>query len=95
MTEEYPKNAEFHKYARRPFFVKAVQITPDNIHELAKMVGAVQHKADGTPYILVDSTKVPNMERVWCGSWLTELDGNIRCYTDRVFKFQFEKVIAS
>lgn len=88
MPEDLEK-IEFKEYVRKPFYIKAVQITPENIHDLAHLVGTVQYKSNGQPYILVDNTKVPNMEKVFCDSWLTVLDLNVRCYTDRVFKYQF------
>ncbi len=41
-------------YVRKPFLVDAVEITDENISELAGFVGTLQNKDDGTIYIQVD-----------------------------------------
>ena len=48
-------------YVRKPFVVEAVEITDQNIHEVAKYIGDIKEKDDGTPYILVDRRLVPNV----------------------------------
>ncbi len=40
-------------YVRKPFLVDAVEITEENIAELASFVGTLQTKDDGTIYIQV------------------------------------------
>jgi len=35
------------EYVRRPFIVEAVQITPENIEELASEIGVVKTKENG------------------------------------------------
>ena len=82
---------QLESYSRKPFVIKAVRVTVDNIHDLAQYIGTVQYKDDVTPFILVDRTKVPNLERVYPGFWATFMDKNIRCYSDRVFRHQFQK----
>lgn len=79
----------FSAYARRPFQVEAVMVTVDNLEELAPFIGEVQKKEDGTKFIQVDRRKVPNVFRVYPGFYLTRLDGNIRCYSAKVFFQQF------
>jgi len=76
-------------FIRRPFVVEAIRITPENIEELAPEVGTLEHKTDGTPYIKVDRNKVPAVFKVWVGYWLTRMNGNVRCYSSKVFKEQF------
>jgi hypothetical protein len=83
---------DFATYVRKPFQVEAVEITKENIEEIAPMVGTLQKKDDGTPFILVDKKKVPNIFRVFPGWWVTKMDGRVRCYAGRVFVDQFEKV---
>ena len=82
---------EMTKYARKPFFVDAVEITADNIEEVAKDVGDLRSKDDGTPYILVDRRLVPNVTRVYIGFFMTKMGDNVRCYSRKVFKEQFVK----
>ena len=80
---------EMDKFVRKPFTVKAVEITEDNIAEIAKKVGELRYKEDDTPYIHVNYKKVPNVPRVFPGFWLTEMGGNLRCYSPRAFEEQF------
>lgn len=79
------------RYARKPFVVEAVEVTRENIEEVAKYVGDLKVKDDDeqTPYILVDKRLVPNIYRVYPGYFLTRMGDNIRCYTNRVFLEQF------
>jgi hypothetical protein len=80
---------EFQTFVRRPFVVQAVEITKDNIEEVAKSVGDLRHKEDGTPYILVDRRLVPNVVRVYIGFFMTKMGENVRCYSAKIFKEQF------
>lgn len=81
---------DFDRYIRKPFEVEAVEVTKDNIKELAKLIGTVQYEADGTPYIEVDKDKVPNLNQVWPGYWVTKVGSkNVRCYTRKIFFSQF------
>lgn len=83
---------EFTEFARKPFVVQAVEITEDNIMEVAKSVGTICTKEDGTTYIQVDRRFIPNVDRVYVGFWMTKMGGNIRCYSARVFNQQFTSV---
>ena len=69
--------------------VDAVEITPENIEEVAKYVGDLREKEDGTKYILVDRRLVPNVFRVYTGFYMTKMGENIRCYSRKIFKEQF------
>lgn len=80
---------EFTTFVRKPFEVQALQITKENIEELAPMIGDLEYKEDGSPYIQVDKEKVRNMFRVYPGDWLTKMGGNVRCYARKVFSDQF------
>jgi hypothetical protein len=80
---------KFTTYVRKPFIVQAVEISPDNIADIARFVGDLREKEDGTPYILVDPRLVPNVERVYPGFFMTKMGENVRCYSRRVFTDQF------
>jgi hypothetical protein len=80
---------QFTRFVRKPFEVEAVEITKENIIEIAKLVGEIGEKQDGTPFIQVDKEKVPNMFRVYPGDFLTTMDGSIRCYARKAFYDQF------
>jgi len=76
-------------FVRKPFVVEAIEITTENIEEVAKHVGDLKEKEDGTPYILVDRRLVPNVFRVYPGFFMTKMGENIRCYSRKVFTDQF------
>lgn len=80
---------ELTTYVRRPFTVDAVEITKENIAEIAPFVGALKEKPDGTPFIQVDKRLVPNVFRVYPGFFMTQLADHIRCYTPKAFADQF------
>lgn len=81
---------EFSGYVRKPFEVMAVEITEENIAALAEYIGTLRHKdQDGSPFIQVNPTLVPALERVYPGFWLTKMNDNIRVYSGRVFRSQF------
>lgn len=76
-------------FVRKPFTVQAVEVTRENIKEVAELVGFLREKDDGTPYIQVDRRLVPNIYRVYPGFWMTKMGDNIRCYSKRIFRDQF------
>jgi len=82
-------NMEFTTYVRKPFVVEAVEITKENIAEVAKFVGDLREKEDGTPYILVDRRLVPNVFRVYPEFFMTKMGENVRCYSRKIFHDQF------
>lgn len=80
---------EFTAYVRKPFLVNAVEVTEENIEEVAKFVGDLREREDGTKYILVDRRLVPNVDRVYPGFFMTKMGQNVRCYSRKIFKEQF------
>ena len=80
---------QFNSFVRKPFVVEAVEVTTDNIAEVAKYVGDLREKEDGTPYILVDRRLVPNVFKVYPGFFMTKMGENVRCYSRKIFKDQF------
>jgi hypothetical protein len=79
----------FTTFVRKPFVVDAIEVTTENIAEVAKYVGDLREKEDGTPYILVDRRLVPNVFRVYPGFFMTKMGENVRCYSRKIFKDQF------
>jgi hypothetical protein len=84
-----PDKMEFTTFVRKPFIVEAVEVTNENIAEVAKYVGDLREKDDGTPYILVDRRLVPNVFKVYPGFFMTKMGENVRCYSKKIFKEQF------
>lgn len=80
---------DFSPFVRKPFVVEAIEVTEDNINEIAEFVGTLRKKDNGTPFIQVDRRLVPNIFRVFPGFWMTRMGDNIRCYSKRAFFEQF------
>lgn len=80
---------DFKTFVRKPFVVEAVEVTPENIHEVAKYIGDVREREDGTQYILVDRRLVPNVFKVYPGFFMTKMGENVRCYSKKIFREQF------
>lgn len=83
---------ELKQFVRKPFTVEAIEITTENIANLAPLIGTLEKKDNGTPFIRVDREKVPNLFRVYPGFWMTKMGDNIRCYSKKIFKEQFTPV---
>lgn len=80
---------EYKEFVRKPFVVEAVEVTKENMEEIAKYVGEIRQKDDGTPFIYVDRRLVPNVYRVYPGFFMTRMGDHIRCYSRKVFNEQF------
>lgn len=80
---------EYMDFVRKPFTVEAVEVTRENIKELAKDIGILKKKEDGTPFIQVNHRLVPNVFRVFPGYWVTRMGDNVRCYSRKIFFEQF------
>lgn len=80
---------DFRPYERKPFSVLAVEVTAENIAEVATLTGTLKTKPDGTPYIHVNPELCPVIEKIFVGYWLTKMGSNIRCYSAKAFKGQF------
>ena len=80
---------EFTTFVRKPFVVEAVEVTEDNIAEIAGHLGTLETKEDGTPYIQVERRPFLNIKEVTPGYWMTMMGNNIRCYSKLVFEKQF------
>lgn len=80
---------EFSTFVRKPFVVQAVEVTTENIEEVAKYVGDLREEDDGTLYILVDRRLVPNVFKVYPGFYMTKMGKNVRCYSRKIFREQF------
>lgn len=83
---------DFVTYVRKPFTVKAVMVTEENMEEIAKQVGEIRETEDETParkYIFVDRRIVPNVFKVFPGFYMTKMGDNIRFYSKKVFNEQF------
>ena len=83
---------EYTPFVRKPFVVEAIEITAENLNDIAEMVGTIRTTVDDKVYIQVDRRLIPNVFRVYPGFWLTRMGDNVRCYSAKVFKEQFTEV---
>lgn len=86
---------EFTEFVRKPFVVEAIEVTEENISDLAEFIGTLRKKDDGTPFIAVDRRLIPNVYRVYPGFWMTRMGDNVRCYSKKVFTEQFTEKTAN
>ena len=81
----------FTNFVRTPFRVKALEITEENIEQVAKLIGEVRSKGKNK-YIATDRRIIPNVPRAHIGWFLTEHADNYRCYHPDVFNSQFRQM---
>lgn len=82
---------DFDWYIRMPFAVEAVQITEDNIDEIAAKIGEVK-LLKGEKYIAIDRRVVPNIGRARLGWYFTRMGDNLRCYSEEIFNDLFSSM---
>jgi hypothetical protein len=79
----------FEHYVRKPFTVEAIQITDENIEELAPFIGALEKQENGRWVIIVDRKLIRNLDKVYSGYWLTKMGTTLRCYSQNAFAKHF------
>jgi hypothetical protein len=82
-------DSEFKQYVRKPFIVEAMEVTAENIAELAPQVGTLVEPPEGSPFIEVDPKKVPHVSRVFPGFFVTKMGKRTHCYSPKAFRAQF------
>lgn len=81
---------EYQDFVRKPFVVKAVEITEDNIQDIADELGKLKYDEDtGVPYIAVEKGRVPNVARAQLGWFVTKHGKRTHCYAPKIFDEQF------
>lgn len=88
-TDGQGNSMEFTKFVRKPFVVEGLEITRENIAEVAKFIGELREVDGLSPYIIVDERYVPNVDRVYVGYFMTKMGSNVRCYSKNIFRKQF------
>lgn len=90
------------KHARKPFVVDAIQVTPENMAEVAEWCSGTLTNDDpkaGTDaeplFIQVDVNRALNVRqtKAYPGDWVLNLVGSgFKVYTDKAFKKSFDPV---
>lgn len=103
--KEESMTIETNKYARRPFYVDAVQVTEENMEEVAKWcqgdvatdpkaLTAPEASGDDHPYVKVRVHR-PLTERqtkAFVGDWVLYAGTGFKVYTPKAFEKSFERV---
>lgn len=85
---------ETFRYARKPFFVDAVQVTAENISEVAKWCnGDVRTDNTGAKYVKVrvHMPKNPRQTQAFVGDWVLFAGTGYKVYTPKAFVGSFER----
>lgn len=86
---------EWTKYTRKPFPVNAIQITADNMEEVAKAIGSeIRTDHHGAKYVYVEVFKPLNDRQTkgYIGDWMLSANNGYKAYTDKAFQNSFDKV---
>lgn len=95
---------ETHKYARKPFLVDAVRVTPENMTAIADWCGGDIEKAEPIPsmaeprvnYYVKVPVKNPMTERqskAFIGDWILFANNGFKVYTPKAFDRTFDPVM--
>jgi len=90
------------KYSRKPFDVEAVELSPENIDEVALWCGGEVRTSDLSKtggqegyqqYIKVPVKRPLNdrQTRAYYGDWVVGQDGSFKVYTPKAFTSSFQK----
>jgi hypothetical protein len=79
----------FEQYVRKSFDVAAIQITDENIAELAPFIVTLEQQENGRYIIIVDRKLIRNLDKVYSGYWLTKMGTTLRCYSQNAFAKHF------
>jgi len=83
-------DSDFETFVRTPFAVRSVEITEENIDEIAAVIGEVQtHYKTKEKFISLNRKIVRDMSRAHIGWYVTVLRDNIRVYSPKIFNEQF------
>lgn len=80
------------QYQRKTFPVQAIQITPENIFEIAAWCGGVVYKSDRLRISLKEVTPRPKMATAYVGHWILKTSQTFAVYSDKSFQHSFEPV---
>jgi hypothetical protein len=84
-------------YQRKPLIVEAVQVTNDNIYDVAKWCDGdvrTQHGAGKKKFIQVSvvNPKEPKVMRAMVGMWVLKSDQGFKIFSEPAFRKSWERV---
>lgn len=85
---------ETFKYVRKPFDIDAVQVTTDNIQEVATWVDGEVRTDNLGQYVKVRVHRPLNdrQTKAYVGDWVLYAGTGYKCYTPKAFASSFERV---
>lgn len=92
---EYRKTMiEINRYARRPFFVDAAQVTEENMQELADWCSGHIITTNTDKYIKVKVKRPtnPRQTTAMVGDWILVSEYGYKVFSQRNFELKFSKV---
>jgi hypothetical protein len=90
---------EVRKYVRRPFAVEAVEVTKDNLRDVARWCGGrvrtsgeedPAHKGEKYIHVLVKNPLNDRQTRAYVGDWVLSAKAGFKVYTPKAFTSAFE-----
>ncbi len=81
------------KYVRKPFFIDAVQVTEDNLEDVAKWAsGDIRTDNENKKYIKVRvyMPKNDRQSKAYIGDWVLYAGTGFKVYTTKAFSASFE-----
>jgi hypothetical protein len=88
-------NVEYGLYVRKPFEVKAVRVTEENMDDVADWCsGKLRTNSYNVPYIHVDVRPFVNARqtKAFVGDWILFAARGFKVYTDKAFRASFVPV---
>lgn len=80
-------------FARKPFHVEAVQVTPENMADVAEWCeGTIHSGKDGARYIKVNVLRPLNARqtKAFVGDWVLAKNNAFKVYTESAFEKTFD-----
>lgn len=81
------------RYVRKPFEVEAVQVTTENMTDVADWCdGNIRHTAENAPFVKVEVHKplTSRQTRAFVGDWVLFANRGFKVYTDKAFQSSFQ-----
>ena len=87
-------NLEYETFVRTPFKIEAVEVTDENIIQIAEMLGSkiFSDTRTGTTFIGVDNEQMPGIYRIYAGFWVTKMGHRYRAYSQQRFLKEFVRL---
>lgn len=87
-------NLDYEIFVRAPFKIEAVEVTDENIYDIAEMLGSkiFSDTRTGNIFIGVDHEQMPGIYRIYAGFWVTRMGHRFRAYSQQRFLKEFVKL---